>query len=66
MSRRRIAKSQRKTSNLNLLLSESERDALDAGADRFGVELQTYLRTLILAAYSGELPVNSTMFAERS
>jgi hypothetical protein len=34
-----------------------ERDALDAGAERFGVELQTYVRTLILAAHSGELPV---------
>jgi hypothetical protein len=56
MSRRRVAKTERKTPNVSLLLNEMERDALDAGAERFGVELQTYLRTLILAAYSGELP----------
>jgi hypothetical protein len=66
MSRRRVAKAERKTPNVSLLLSEMERDALDAGAERYGVELQTYLRTLILAAYSGELPVNSSMFEAAS
>lgn len=62
--RRRLPKCARKTNNLNLLLNETERDALDAGAERFGVQLQTYLRTLILAAHSGELPVNSTLFEQ--
>jgi prolyl-tRNA editing enzyme YbaK/EbsC (Cys-tRNA(Pro) deacylase) len=62
MSRRRLAKTERKTPNLHLLLNETERDALDAGAEKFGVELQTYVRTLILAAHSGELPIAPTMF----
>jgi hypothetical protein len=64
MSRRRLPKCARKTRNLHLLLNEHERDALDAGAERFGVELQTYVRTLILAAHSGELPLHSEMFPE--
>jgi hypothetical protein len=62
MSRRRLAKSARKTNAFKLELNDQERDAFEAGADRFGVELATYLRTLILAAHSGELPVNPTMF----
>lgn len=66
MPRPRLPKSKRRSHDLKLVLDEHERDALDAGADRFGVDLNFYLRTLILAADSGELPIDSTLFDERS
>lgn len=62
MGRPRLPRSIRKSNNVFLVLNDQERDALEAQADRFGVELNTYVRVLILAAHSGELPVNATMF----
>ena len=67
MNKRR-PKSERRSHDLLLKLNETERDALDADVDRLAEQLgrdvayQTYLRTLILAAHSGELAVTPRMF----
>jgi hypothetical protein len=65
---KRQPKAARKSHDLLLKLNERERDALDADVDRLAEQLgrdvayQTYLRTLILAAHSGELPITPQMF----
>jgi hypothetical protein len=46
---------ERKTHNVMLLLNVDERRALDSAVDRFGVDRQTLLRSIIHAANDGRI-----------
>lgn len=65
--RPKLAKHERRSNNVLLCLNERERDALDRLVKRLRpgaepLEYQTCLRTLILAAERGDLPVNPALF----
>lgn len=58
----RMPFSQRRGHDILLRLTPEERRQLDAEVDRYGVETQSYLRTLIQLAHRGQIRVPDSAF----